>query len=369
MNRVAGTVVAVACAAATVGTASRRAEPVRVSPQWNARAAADYLDARERWFLAWPNAARDHGTACISCHTALPYALARPALAAVLHEPAPSAPERTLLDHVVKRVRLWNEVEPFYSDQTRGLPKTSESRGTESVLDALIIARRDARTGVLSDDARSAFEHMWTLQMRTGDQIGGWAWLNFHNEPWEGDSSPYFGASLAAVAAGSAPDGYASSPQVSAPLDLLREYLRRHADGAPLLSRAMGLWASGILAGVFDRTEQGAIVEALVGCQHEDGGWSSSRLGTWPRRDGSAAASGSDGFATGVVVLALERAADPRADAAVARGLAWLAKHQDPRDGHWSATSFNLDRDPASAAAAFMSDAATAYAALALAGG
>jgi hypothetical protein len=42
-------------------------------------------------------------------------------------------PERRLVENVVKRVQLWRDVDPFYPDQTRGLPKTSESRGTEAV--------------------------------------------------------------------------------------------------------------------------------------------------------------------------------------------------------------------------------------------
>ena len=75
------------------------------SPAWNARAAAAYLDGRQTWWLGWPNAARDHNTSCVSCHTALPYALARPALRAELGESDLPAPERKLVDNVVKRVR------------------------------------------------------------------------------------------------------------------------------------------------------------------------------------------------------------------------------------------------------------------------
>src|SRR5215813_12640444 len=137
---------------------------LHAGPEWNARAAAGYLDGRLEWWLHWPNAARDHDTACVSCHTAVPYALARPALHAALDEPDPAQPERAMLANVAKRVKLWREVEPFYPDQTRGLPKTSESRGTESVLNAVILASRDAWTGVLSDDARQAFSNMWALQ-------------------------------------------------------------------------------------------------------------------------------------------------------------------------------------------------------------
>jgi len=163
---------------------------------WDARAAAAYLDARQTWWSGWQTAARDHQTACVSCHTALPFALARPALRGALRETEPSSAERRMLDDVIKRVTLWREVEPFYPDQTRGLPKTSESRGTESVLNALVLATRDAHAGQPSDDARAAFDNMWVLQFRSGELSGGWAWLNFHNEPWEGDTVAKVGSKI-----------------------------------------------------------------------------------------------------------------------------------------------------------------------------
>src|SRR5215813_3038561 len=80
---------------------------LHAGPEWNARAAAGYLDGRMEWWLHWPNAARDHDTACVSCHTALPYALARPALHSLLGEHEASSPERAMVAHVVKRVRMW----------------------------------------------------------------------------------------------------------------------------------------------------------------------------------------------------------------------------------------------------------------------
>ena len=89
---------------------------------------------------------------------------------------------------------MWKDVEPFYPDQTRGLPKTSESRGTEAILNALILSGRDARSGSLTDDTRRAFDNLWALQFTKGDLAGGWAWLNFHYEPWEADGSAYYGA-------------------------------------------------------------------------------------------------------------------------------------------------------------------------------
>src|SRR5262245_27786532 len=114
--------------AATAGIVTAQLRPHRASA-FNAAAAAGYLDGRMAWWLTWPSSQRDHGTQCVSCHTALPYALARPALREALGSRDVSEPERKLVDNVVLRVRNWKDVEAFYSDQTRGLPKTSESRG------------------------------------------------------------------------------------------------------------------------------------------------------------------------------------------------------------------------------------------------
>ena len=131
-----------------------------VSDTWDAKSAAAYLDARQAWWRNWPTAARDHDTACVSCHSALPYALARPALHSRLNESGPSANESKLLADVVKRVRGWKDMEPWYPDQTRGLPKTAESRGTESVINAIVLSRRDAADGVLSADGRLSLIHI-----------------------------------------------------------------------------------------------------------------------------------------------------------------------------------------------------------------
>ena len=216
---------------------------------WNPRAAAAYLDQRQDWWQKWQPAARDHGTFCVSCHTAATYALARPALRGALAEAGPSASELALQANVTKRVTMWKDVEPYYPDQTRGLPKTSESRGTEAILNALILSGRDARGGSLGDDTRRAFDNLWTLQFTRGEQSGGWAWLNFHYEPWEADGSAYYGAALAAIAVGVAPAGYAASAEIQDRMKLLRDYLTRSAGKQHLFNRATLLWASTTWAG------------------------------------------------------------------------------------------------------------------------
>jgi len=357
--------ISAACMATSLLIAASAPAPAP-TPAWNPRAAAAYLDGRADWWLAWPNAARDHDTACVSCHTALPYALARPSLRAALAEHDPATPERKLIANVVKRVRMWNEVEPFYPDQTRGLPKTSESRGTEAVLNALILATRDARTGTLSDDARQAFSNLWPLQFKAGDLAGGWAWLNFQYEPWEASASPYFGAALAAIAVGTAPGNYANGADIQDRLKLLRGYLQRGADSEKLFNRLMALWASAKLPDVLSAVQRQAIIDAAAAKQQDDGGWATAALGAWKRIDGTALDARSDGYATGLITFVLLQAGCSRDDVRVSNAIAWLVRHQDPATGMWRASSLNKERDLSSDAGKFMSDAATAYVVLAL---
>lgn len=329
---------------------------------WSPKNAASYLDQRADWWMGWKSAARDHGTFCISCHTALPYALGRSSLRSALAEQAPSNSERQLLGNVTQRVRMWSEVLPFYADKN-GDPKTAESRGTEAVLNALILASYDPKC---DDDTKLAFQNMWSLQRKAGDKAGAFTWLNFHNEPWEADDSQYWGATLAAIAVGSAPKQYQATVQDN--VKLLSEYLRREQAGQSLLNRVVLLWASAKLPGLLKANQQRAIVDELLGKQQEDGGWSASSLvlNTWKRRDATALPTISDGYGTGLVSYALEQAGVPQTDARLKRGLTWLAQNQDKETGIWHATSLNKQRDPTSDAGRFMSDAATAFAVMAL---
>jgi squalene-hopene/tetraprenyl-beta-curcumene cyclase len=325
-------------------------------------AAAAYLDARISWWMEWPTAVRDHGTFCVSCHTAVPYAMSRPALRTARREQTPTATERKLLDNVAKRVRLWNEVEPFYPDATRGVPKTTESRGTESILNAVILASYQAA------DAPLAFANMWAEQLKSGDAKGAWAWLQFHNSPWEGDSQ-YYGATLAAIAVGTAPGNYRDTPEIQDGLRLLREYLRREAPSQVLIDRIMLVWASAKIPGLLSSAQQKAIAEEALAKQHADGGFSlSSFVGGWKRHDGTPLEIASDGYATGLVAYALEQMGMPRDQPQLQRALNWLRQNQDKTEGRWLAYSLNKQRDLSSDVGKFMSDAATAYAVLALQG-
>jgi squalene-hopene/tetraprenyl-beta-curcumene cyclase len=349
-----------------------------VSNSWDPKTAAAYLDYRAGWWSEWTGSARDHGTFCISCHTALPYALSRPALRVALAESGPSVNERKLIENVTKRVRLWKDVGPYYSDQGYD-HKTAESRGTEAVLNALILARYNAQSGHLSDDTRAAFDNMWALQQTVGENAGSWPWLQFDQEPWEANDSAYYGAALAAMAVGTAPGNYASAPEIQSNLTRLREYLNAESAAQSTINRIFLLWASTKLPALLSPEQQKVIIHEALSKQQADGGWRLASISwkwsgwslrslenMWIREDGTPMGGKSDGLATSLITLALQRAGVPADNPQLKHGLSWLMSNQNAAEGFWPAPSVNKRRHISSDTGRFMSDAATAFAVLAL---
>jgi squalene-hopene/tetraprenyl-beta-curcumene cyclase len=335
-----------------------------IAATWDREAAARYLDSREVWWQAWDRAQKDHGTFCISCHTQTPFAMARPILRTELGERDPSAAENAMLASIEKRVRLWKEVQPFYSDAVYGAGKEIESRNAEAVLNAVILAGYDRRSGNLRDVTRTAFENAWALQSKDGPDAGAWVWQNFDYTPWESKESQYYWAAMLAETVADAPGNYRADPGIAGNLAGLRVYLVSHYADQPLLNKVVLSWASARFPGLLTPAQRKALLAEVLSRQHPDGGWSLTDLGTWHRRDLTPLETRPDGFATGLVVLALE---ENRAEnASVRHGIEWLLTNQDKDTGAWPAWSLNKNRDPNSNVGKFMSDAATAYAILAL---
>ena len=254
---------------------------------------------------------------------------------------------------------------PFYSDANNGPGKTAQAHSTEAVLNAVVLASYDARQGHLRPITRTAFDAAWALQLSSGDSAGGWLWQDFHLAPWESNQSAYQGAALLAVEVGKAPGGYADEPGVQPHLQRLREYLRRQYAAQPLINQVYVLWASAEVPGLLSAEERKTLIQQIESLQQSDGGWKLASLTQWKRLDDSVEPSESDGLATALCVLALERSSGGSSDATLKRGVAWLEQHQE-KDGEWRSASPNKLRDPESNIGRFMSDAATGYAVLAL---
>jgi squalene-hopene/tetraprenyl-beta-curcumene cyclase len=344
------------------------------SPGWKPDEAGKYLDEREKVWFAFPSANRGQGatqTTCVSCHSVLGYALVRPVLRKLVGAGTPTEQERQLLGQTRKRVANWKKLHTaafglFYDFSDR---KKQESWGTEAVLDAVILAFDDRYQGRSSPSAvtKQAFSNLWGTQLQAGEHQGTWDWLDFNMGPWEAREAGYFGAALAAIAVGTAPGYYTPGTDAGtdASVKLLQGYLK---DGLPrqnLHNRAWGLWAATRVEGILTQAERRELVEQLLDRQQEDGGWSLPSLGGWVRSDGTAQEAASDGYATGLVLHVLQTAGVTKDDAKVGKGLGWL-KHNQSATGAWRGVSVNKRRDPASHAGKFMSDAATAYAVLAL---
>jgi hypothetical protein len=271
-----------------------------------------------------------------------------------------------MLKHITRRVDLWNDVQPFYNDEEEGPRKTVESRGTEAVLNALVLARYDVPQGKMTTATRLAFDHMWATQITKGVDIGSWEWLNFHNAPWESNESHYYGTTLAAIAVGLTPADYRKSPEIQSGLKQMNEYLVRNYEAQPLVNRIVLLWASTKLPGLLSHQRQAALLEDIQAHQKPDGGWSLSNMGPWKRNDDTALDARSDGYATGLVVYALKQVGVSQDKTEMQEGITWLEANQDEKQGLWPAYSLNKQRDPQSDIGRFMSDAATSYSVMAL---
>ena len=125
--------------------------------------------------------------------------------------------------------------------------------------------------------------------------------------------------------------------------------------------------------------EQKAIIHEILSKQQSDGGWRLASIAwrwngwtvkslenMWLREDGTPIEGKSDGVATSLMILALQEAGVPRDNAQVRHGVSWLMGNQNATDGSWPASSVNKQRHKSSDTGRFMSDAATAFAVIAL---
>ena len=334
--------------------------------EWKKDSAIAYLDGRQTWWMKSDMAKQPLDTTCVACHTGLPYALARPSLG------GDTARYEATLANIRKRVEKWNEVGPIYTSTAEG------SRGTEAIVNALILGRADARQGLrtMSPPTAKAFEHLWALQVEDGPAKGSWPWLQFGKagfEPWEAIDSGYFGTALAALAIGTAPGAIKAAPPDR--VAWLRDYLTANYEGQNLHGRIALLWASTKLEGILSAERRRKLIGEIFERQQNkpgdpaiDGGWNVASLGPWVRKDGTAQIKSPDGYATGLIVYTLKQAGVAAPDQPkLQKGLAWLKRNQEAKTGAWPGNSVHKTRDPDTDEAwKFPRDAATAFASMAL---
>jgi squalene-hopene/tetraprenyl-beta-curcumene cyclase len=335
---------------------------VAARAEWNPQLAASFLDGRQAAWFQWPQANSTSGV-CLSCHTGLPYLLARPVLRTFGGEKTPTRFETGLLDDVRKRLLTAGGTANSFA---------AAAAPAEPVLSVLVLAARDARQGSLSVNTEEAFERLWAVQIKHGPTKGAWSWMNVDHEPFGASDSQYWGASMAALAVGTAPGGYQSRVEIQHNLGALRAYLTSQPNGSqqsaqPLHNRLALVWASTSLRGLLKDSDRKEIVREALQRQQGDGGWTLESIGPWPRHANAPPAQGSNAYATGLTAYVLERAGVSRRDPKMQRALEWLAAHQDRQRGFWDAQSMNKSYEPASIEAEFMRDVATSFAVLALA--
>ena len=154
--------------------------------------ATEFLDSAS---LQWQKQRK-----CFTCHTNFAYLYARPAIA---QNPTAHEQVRASAEQLVEK--RWPEKGPRWD--------------AEVVAAAAALAFNDAATTrTLHPQTRTALDRMWTLQR----EDGGWDWLKCDWPPMESDD--HYGATIAAIATGVAPENYRQTPQAMAGIKKLRQY-------------------------------------------------------------------------------------------------------------------------------------------------
>src|SRR5258706_8553728 len=207
---------------------------------------------------------------------------------------------------------------------------------------------------------------MWSLQLREGKIAGAWKWFNLELDPWEMPESPFFGASLAALAVGAAPAEYRARPEVREHVAALVAYLSSEAPAQTLHNRLVLVWASTRFPEVLPASARAATLNELWSKQQPDGGWNAASLGPFKPHEAAPPRPDGDSYATAFAAFIAVRSGVPHQDPKLVKALNLLKSRQDRQTAFWPATSKNKKLKPDSMQIRFMQEAATGYASAAL---
>ncbi len=304
---------------------NRRDEPISQAYSWDK--AVTFLDSAA---LSWQKQKK-----CFTCHTNYAHLYALPATAT---KESAAVEVRKFAEELI--TQRWEEKGPRWD--------------AEVVATGAALAFNDAATtGHLHPLTRKALDRMFTLQR----EDGGFTWIKCDWPPMESDD--HYGATLAAIAIGVAPDAYAKTEVAERGMARLRDYFKKNP-GTTLHHRAMILWGDSYAGGVLSAEEKQQILSDLKALQKADGGWGLATLGDWKRADGeSQDMESSDGYGTGFVLYILRRGGVSASDPVIQKGVSWLKTHQR-ESGRWFTRSLHKD------SLHYITHAGTAFAVMAL---
>ncbi len=302
-----------------------------IADTFSARKAARYLDTAS---LYWQKTRR-----CAACHTNMVYLFARPALNSVAKD---SGEVRGLFEEYV--TKRWKKAPPHEEQDTVVVP-------------AGLVFNDVQTSGTLAPTTREALKVMWRFQR----DDGGWGWRNDGFPPMEYDE--HYGATLAALITGIAPDGYAQTEEAIEGLKKIRVFLKNNPP-LSLHHRAMIAWTSCYVDDLMDGPQRAKTLDELLALQRPDGGWSTpGLLADWKglkRMDGKPHDTRtSDAYATGFVIVLARELGRPPEDPRLQRGIDWLLKNQRS-SGKWYTRSTSRDKHH------YISNTGSAFAILAL---
>ena len=294
--------------------------------QFSTKKALEYL---EQGTTAWQAKRK-----CVACHTNGTYIQLRPALTPILGKPD-TANHEFLISEITKFKRA---------------PTTALLQGikpTQIAYMAQGMAEWDLHVnGKLTAETTSAMELMLSVQSADGSWGNIDCWPPF-------ESSSYQGATVAALALGTAP-GFLETMNADqqAQVAKLKEYLKTqpapHDYGKVLL-----LWANTRMDGLIDKAVQQEIITMILGHQNEDGGWAMRNFATADTWGGGSRSEKlkaekevtnppSDGHQTGLAIMVLRDAGIPADHPQIQKGIAWIKANQRT-SGRWWTRSLNKD--------------------------
>jgi squalene-hopene/tetraprenyl-beta-curcumene cyclase len=268
---------------------------------------------------------------CGTCHTTIPYLMARP----LIGGPNDRGP--------------WAEVREAVSEFASGrIEHHEEDAAFIAGTTVAALSVGDQASGrALQPDTRALFSYLWKSQTPEGNWI----------VPQKGmlpflERDPGYVAFMVALGIGYAPSRHPTDPAAKAGLTKLRAFIRSNLP-SDAHGKAVLLWASVRTPGLLKAKERASYVDSILSLQQPDGGWALPSMGSWPRRDGAPNDSHvSDGYATSL-------AASVR-DASIRRAVAWI-QHNQRLSGRWYTRSLYSDRFQN-----YLSNMGTAYALMAL---